>query len=205
MSHYPNTNRDEEIARGLQIESGAATAVTPDATFASVDTPQIVTAGVELPPPSHLTEEVGTSLPSSHSSVVADSSDVRASALLLQKMVFLVKSIAIASFLYWTFSVVFRAWFFVFTLGIVFCPLGWIGAHKRSRLLSAVFCWYLLASIVLEAVFPFAYVYDLSALAIIICVSLVCLMIFAGYVVWRFTRMLAATSPSQLLANDPLL
>jgi hypothetical protein len=221
----PDTSRDEEIARGLQADAEPTTATATSATGGGtiVALPMMAYTGVEIEPPAITGAAADTATAASDDSqgkapaaatarrssvsVAAAAASPEHSALMFSKMAFLVQALACAGLAWWVFSVVFRAWWFVLSFGVVLCPCGWLGARRGSARLVTAFCGYLVCDLVLQVLFPFVYAHAVSAVGLVVCLLLVVFQVLAAFYTWRFRQMLllAHHRGSSVLAFDPLL
>lgn len=200
MSRTPDTSRDEEIARGLQLAEAGAGAPVSTPTTTATTAPMgpgtyVAMPGLPPPPPDASLAYTGVEIaPPSLDAAGrggrgAAAMGAETTAMVFAKMQFLVQAIAVGMLAYWTYNVAFRAWWFVLTLGAVFCPLGWYGARKGSPRLLLAFVVWLCADLAFEVLFPFLYTYDASAVAVVVCLALVVFQFLAVFYVWNFRKM----------------
>lgn len=224
MSQTPDTSRDEEIARGLQVSEKMAATHKADVgggggsgapgTYVSMPPSMMAFTGVEITPPPAVVEEeegeegepVATATAPQHHVASAVAASPESSAMMHAKMSFLVKAISVACFVWWAYSVAFRAWWFVFDCGFIFCPVGWLGAHRGgSPRLSFAFCLWLVADLVFQVLFPFIYAHLLHAVAMVVCLLMIVFQVLAAFYTWRFTQMLRSRASGHAFTLDTFL
>ena len=93
--------------------------------------------------------------------------------------------------MWWVYSVLARAWWFVFDLAFVFVPLGWRGVTQHDARLVRWFYRFLAADLGFQLLFPFVYAYEFTGLGLVVALALTVLQGVAAYYVRRYSLLLA--------------
>lgn len=203
----PDTSHDEELARAMQLEfdkqAAAAASASVPRTAANATRTRASAAGgtyVEMPPEeldnnnsNMVTIDFAPQLEISEDEVRGAGQSARPVAnpeLLFEKMSYLIKTITLASGFYWTYSVLFRAWWFVLTLGAVLCPVGYLGVKGTDVKKIFAFFVYLAVDSVFQLGFPFLYGYDFSMVGVIVALVLAVMECMAAYYTFKFCEMI---------------
>lgn len=189
-----DTSRDEEIARALQMSIDTASDAAPSTgTFAALPPDDRVRA------PAAATMAAGAPAPAAPAPGGAPgSAPAPASPLLVAKLGLLVRTVVVTYGVWWVYSVLARAWWFVLDLAFVFVPVGWLGVTRHDARLVRWFYLFLAADLGFQLLFPFVYAYEFSGLGLFVALGLVVLQGVAAYYVRRYSVLLAshAVSPA---------
>lgn len=201
----PDTSHDEELARAMQFEfdrqsAGAAAAaatatVTPGRPVAS-RAPRTSGTYVEMPPEeldNMVSIDFAPQLEISEDEGRGASQGVRPVAnpeLLFEKMTYLIKTITLASGFYWVYSVIFRAWWFVLTMGALLCPVGYLGVKSTNVKQIFAFFVYLAVDSVFQLGFPFVYGYEFSLTGVVVSLILAVMECMAAYYTFKYCEMI---------------
>ena len=109
-----------------------------------------------------------------------------ASPLLVAKLGLLVRTVVVTYGVWWVYSVLARAWWFVLDLAFVFVPVGWLGVTRHDARLVRWFYLFLAADL------------GFQLLGLFVALGLVVLQGVAAYYVRRYSVLLAshAVSPA---------
>ena len=177
-----DTSRDEEIARALQTSIDTTSQAAPVAgTFAALPP--------EEPQPVSSTPATAA-VPAAATTGTA--AGPAASPLLVAKLGLLVRTVVVTYGVWWVYSVLARAWWFVLDLAFVFVPLGWLGVARHDARLVRWFYLFLAADLVFQLLFPFVYAYEFTGLGLVTALALVVLQAVAAYYVRRYSLLLAS-------------
>ena len=210
----PDTSHDEELAKAMQMEYDKQS-VLAAATRTTPPPPPPAAAGatrgfgtyVEMPPEemddgsvprtrggsSMVTINFAPQLEISEDETRDASQASRPVVnpeLLFEKMAYLVKTISFAGAFYWVYSVLFRAWWFVLTLGAVFCPVGYLGVKGTNIKYIFAFFIYLAVDSVFQLAFPFIYGYDFTLAGVVVSLVLAVMECMAAYYTYKFCEMI---------------
>lgn len=178
-----DTSRDEEIARALQMSIDTTSQAAPVAgTFAALPP--------EEPQPVSSTPATAAAVPAAATTGTA--AGPAASPLLVAKLGLLVRTVVVTYGVWWVYSVLARAWWFVLDLAFVFVPLGWLGVARHDARLVRWFYLFLAADLVFQLLFPFVYAYEFTGLGLVTALALVVLQAVAAYYVRRYSLLLAS-------------
>ena len=171
----PNTSHDDEIASALQASINHAAAES-DGTFAVLPPESGSSAPAAVPVPAPATPQAG--------------SGARAGPAEVAKLRSAAKIAALAYGAWWVYSVLVRAWWFVFDLAFVFVPLGWHGVKTRSARFVLWFARFLAVDVAMQLMFLFTYGYEMTGLCMLMCLVTTASQCVAAYYVWRYSQVL---------------
>ena len=180
----PDTSRDNEIALALQDsidQAAAGTAAGGEGTYAVLPpemgtSPKAAAAAAPIAPASHTTVEVGA----------PDTAAPRDLAMLRT-----VARTAIVTYaVWWLYSVLARAWWFLLDFAFVFVPLGWLGVATRNSKYVLWFSYFLGADVLFQLLFIFTYGYEFTGLGMLVCLALAALQLVAAYYVRNYSKAL---------------
>lgn len=200
----PDTSHDEELARAIQMEydKQAAISATAEPAGRTIPASRPRTAGtyVEMPPEeldhndsNMVTIDFAPQLEISEDESRGASQSARPVAnpeLMFEKMTYLIKTITLASGFYWAYSVLFRAWWFILTMGVLFCPVGYLGVKDINGRRIFAFFVYLAVDSVFQLAFPFVYEYDFSLTGVVVALLLAVMECMAAYYTFKYCEMI---------------
>ena len=158
----PDTSRDEEIARALQLAPESASEMEAGNTGTLV----------AMPPVADGSDSSSGSAPAVVAAAAAGEvhpaeGTASPSGLAFAKLRTLVRSFIIGYSIWWFYSVIFRAWWFILDFAFIFVPVGWLGLKANNARFVRYFFFYLALDLAFQVLFVFAYQYEISGLAII--------------------------------------
>ena len=181
----PDTSRDEEIARALQLAPESVSDVSAGSTGTMVAMPPV--AGAAAPSSAPAAAAAGEVHPAQGTS--------SPSGLEFAKLRTLVRSFIIGYGIWWVFSVIFRAWWFIFDCAFIFVPVGWLGLKSNNARFVKYFYYYLALDLAFQVLFVFAYQYEISGLAIIMLFIFIALQGAGAWYVRNYSLILAQRFP----------
>ena len=166
----PNTSRDEEIAMALQASiDQAADEAGSEGTYAV------------LPP------ESGSSPQHQQQQHTAPTAQQQQNDQQQQAMLRSAAKITVVAYgVWWVYSVLVRAWWFVFNLAFVFVPLGWRGVATRNGRFVQWFAYFLAVDVVFQLLFLFTYGYEFTGTGMVACLAMVASQIVGAYYTRRY-------------------
>ena len=203
----PDTSHDEELARVMQLEfdrqsAAAAAAAAGATTTPGRPAPRMSGTYVEMPPEeldgngsnsNMVTIDFAPQLEISEDEARGAGQGVRPVAnpeLLFEKMTYLIKTITLASGFYWVYSVIFRAWWFVLTMGALLCPVGYLGVKSTNVRQIFAFFVFLAVDSVFQLGFPFVYGYEFSLTGVVVSLTLAVMECMAAYYTFKYCEMI---------------
>ena len=201
QQQQPDTSHDEELARSMQMEydrqsraaensnnnSSAATLSTiiPSGTYVDMPDDQRNMVSIDFEPQLEVNESEFEAPSRAQQSRAPVNTEI-----LYAKMSFLIRTIAIAGAAFWLFSLTFKAWWFIFTFGIVFCPIGFLGVKYNNYKYTFIFFIYLTVDSIVQLMFPFVYVYGFTFTGLTMTMLLAVMECMATYYTFKFCEMM---------------
>lgn len=178
-----DTSRDDEIALALQEsidQAAAGAAAGGEGTYAVLPpelggSPVAAAAAPAAAAASRPTVEVG-----------ATETEPRDLAMLRT----VARTAIVVYAVWWLFSVLARAWWFLLDFAFVFVPLGWHGVATSNSRFVRWFSYFLGADVFFQLLFIFTYGYEFTGLGMLVCLALAALQLVAAYYVRNYSKAL---------------
>jgi len=110
--------------------------------------------------------------------------------LVIQRISFLIKMIAILDWIFSIYSYVVRAWWLLFSFGWLLNPVGFYGAHTYNRRYILVFIGYLILDTIFQLAYMFATMKDYGPIAVVLSLFFACVEGYLVYYVFQFYKIL---------------